>query len=367
VARAETPRGGGVTQHSDAVIRFARAVLVATTCAPATLVAQYPIAPSPPLDVARLGATLRIGGYGAVRATRRSDTTTFSVVRGRVTADAQPVAFAAVRVQADLAATGRTTGDTVPPFVLTDAFVQLSPPESSVVYRRFRPALLVGQFKAPFSLEYLTPFSLLRMVNRSQVVDSVSVRREIGVMAEVRAWDRIILAGAVLNGEGANRPTNANGVEMFVGRVTLLAPVGGLVAVAGKLLSHAGDHRWGADVRWVSSPRRLPGRVIVEGEMIRRSGSARVGTDADASGGYALVAWRVARWIEPVVKWERLRDRRVTASAATERRGTWTAWGVNLQSPDPAERFRLLLNWVMKTERPVDARNELVLQLLVQF
>ena len=61
----------------------------------------------------------------------RSDTTTFSVTRARLTAEVQPFAVAALRVQTDFAAIGRTTVDTVPSFTLADAYVQISPPESS--------------------------------------------------------------------------------------------------------------------------------------------------------------------------------------------------------------------------------------------
>ncbi len=303
-----------------------------------------------------------------MRAIRRADTTTFSVARARITADAQPLPFAAVRVQADLAATGRTSGDTVPSFSLTDAFVQLSAPESSSVHERFRPVVLFGQFKVPFSLEYLTSFSGLRTVNRSQVVDSVAARRDIGMMVEARAWGRVIVAAAVTNGEGSNRPANTNAAQLLGGRATLIASVGGAAAIAGKLLSHGGDHRWGADARWIGDPRWLPGgRVVLEGEMIRRAGSARAGTDADASGGYALLAWRAIPWVEPVVKWERLRDERVTGTVRGERRITWTTLGFNVQTGEPQERLRLQVNWIAKTERPVDARNELVAQLLLQF
>jgi hypothetical protein len=211
------------------------------------------------------------------------------------------------------------------------------------------------------------PFSGLRTANRAQVVDSVASRRDVGVMAEVRGWNRVILAGAVTNGEGSNRSANVNDAEMVVGRVTLLASAGGPLAVAGKLLSHGGDHRWGGDARWIGDPPWLPGRFVVEGEMIRRAGSPRVGARADASGGYALAAWRAISWLEPVVKWERLRDERVTAAARTERTLTWTTLGVNLFSSDPQERFKLQVNWIARTERPVDAPNELVTQLLVQF
>jgi phosphate-selective porin O/P len=341
-------------------------LVVMAACLPVAVAAQYPLIPSPALDFTKLSAKASVTGYGAVRQTLRSDTNTFSVQRARLTAVARPVPIAAFRLQADFAATGRASGTAVPSFALTDAYVQLSPPESSVTYRRYSPALLVGQFKTPFSLEYLTLFALLPTANRSQAADSLATRRDIGVMGQVQAWNRVVLAAAVVNGQGSNNPANPTGGEMVLGRLTLV-PVLKSLAVAGKWLAHGGDHRWGADARWFTDPRLLPGSILVEGEWLRRAGSPTAGTDTDGSGGYALVLWRALAWLEPIVKWEQLRESHSTTTTRSERRTTWTTYGAVLRSPEAAEHLRVQVNWITKTERPVDARNELLTQLILQF
>lgn len=328
--------------------------------------AQYPLTPSPALDFTTLSNALTPSGYAAVRQTLLSDTNTFSIQRARFTVEARPVPIAAVRIQADFASLDSASGSFLPSFTLTDAYIQLSPPESSATYRRFRPALLVGQFKTPFSLEYLTSYALLLTANRSQAVDSLSTRRDIGVMGQAQAWDRIILAGAVVNGAGSDHPTNPNGKEMVIGRMTLV-PLRNRLAVAGKWLGDGDDHRWGADVRWFSDPRLLPGSLIVEGEWIRQEGSVTPGTSTDGSGGYGVVLWRALPWLEPVVKWERLRERHTTNSTQTERRARWVTYGVVLRSPEPAEHLRIQMNWVTKRETPENAKNQLLTQLIMQF
>lgn len=194
----------------------------------------------------------------------------------------------------------------------------------------------------------------------------MATRRDIGVMGQLHGWNRVILSAALVNGEGSNRPANANGEEMVMGRLTLVAPLVRLAA-AGKLLSHGGDHRWGADLRWLADPDWLPGSVIVEGELIRRAGAVGTGIDTDASGGYALAAWRALPWLEPVLKWERLREARSTGTTNAEGTLTWTTYGVTIHSRDDREQLRLQLNWITKTERPIDARNELQTQLILQF
>ncbi len=91
-----------------------------------------------------------------------------------MTAQVAPRPFAALRLQADFSATGRTSGDTVPATLLTDAYVEFAPPTAGTV----RPALVVGQFKTPFSLEFLTPFSLLQTANRSGRQLAEALRRD---------------------------------------------------------------------------------------------------------------------------------------------------------------------------------------------
>jgi hypothetical protein len=278
----------------------------------------------------------------------------------------RPIAIAALRMQANFASIDSSTGSTTPSFALTDAYVQLSPPESSVIYHRYSPALIVGQFKTPFSLEYMTAASALLTANRSQVVDSLATHRDIGVMGQVQAWDRIVLAAALTNGAGANHPTNPTGHELATGRLTLL-PFGQTLAVAGKWLAQGGDHRWGADVRWFSDPHLVPGSIVAEGEWIRRAGSVTGGTDTEGSGGYALALWRALPWLEPVLKWEQLRETHTSATLTSRRTATWTTYGAVLRSPEAAEHLRIQINWIEKAERPVAARNELLTQLIIQF
>ena len=323
----------------------------------APLAAQYPLAPSPVLDLHALTHDLRFGGYVSARATVRRDTVTFVVNRARLTVHVSPAPFAALRLQVDDAATGRASGDTVPAIVLTDAYVQLVPPEPAGGARSVHPALIVGQFKTPFSLEFLTSFSLLQTANRSQAVDRHATRRDIGLLGQVALAHAVTVTGAVVNGEGPNRLVNSDGREMAMGRVTMfpLARLG----LSVKYLGQGGDHRWGADGRWMGHG------ASVEAEFLARRGPLGTGTSTDASGGYVLASCKTAPWLQPVLKWERLREARTTGAATTESRLTYTTVGVTFLSR--GESIRLLVNGILKSERPVSTGNEVVAQLIAIF
>jgi hypothetical protein len=311
------------------------------------------VAPTPAQDLARISREPRLTGYLSARETLRDDSLTFTVNRARLTVMARPLSYFAVRVQGDLAAIGRTSGDTVPAFDLTDAFAQLALPDSaSAVARTLQPALLIGQFRTPFSLEFLTPFALLLTANRSQASDLLASRRDIGVYAQVNLTQFAVLGAALVNGEGPNRTSNPDGHELAVGRLTL-RPTRSL-AIAGKWGGQAGDHRWGYDARLVA------GRTVVEGEYIRHTRPESATTTFDGRGGYALASYKVLSWLQPVLKWERLRQ-----SDTGDTTLTWTTYGVNLLSRD--QHLKLQANWIVKSERPVDRNNEFVTQLVASF
>jgi hypothetical protein len=318
--------------------------------------AQYPLAPTPVLDTRTFTREVRLGGYVGVRGVLRRDTLTFVVNRARVTAQALPAPFAALRFQVDYTATGRTSGDTVPAIVLTDAYVLLVPPSPDSV-GRLHPALVVGQFRTPFSLEFLTSFSLLPVPSRSQPVDRLSTRRDIGVLGQVAVGRAVTVTAALVNGEGPNRLVNADGREMAIGRVTVL-PLPNL-QVSAKYLGHGADHRWGYDARWLGNG------AVVEGEYLARRGPFGPGEDIDAGGGYALAAYKIRPWLQPVVKWEHLRDSRTIGPTTTERRLTYTTVGVNLLSR--GETIRVLFNAIYKSEPPLFTGTELAAQIIAIF
>ena len=317
--------------------------------------AQYPLTPSPLLDP-RLNGDIRLSGYVSVRETIRRDSSTFALNQARLTLTAEVTDFATVKLQGNLAALGRATGDTIPGFVVTDAYVQLAPPNEWTV-RGIRPSVIIGQFKTPFSLEYLTGFSILHTANRSQVVERLATRRDVGVMAHLAFGNLVTIAGSIVNGEGANSLHNTNGKQLAAGRLTFL-PTASL-AVAGKWAGEGADHRWGYDARWVRNG------LVLEGERIERRAPIDAGITQRAAGHYLMASYRIGRHLQPVIKWEQLRDRQTESGSTTETRLRWTTYGLNVLST--AESIRFQANWIVKRERPTSAANELVGQLIVIF
>ena len=324
-----------------------------------TVGAQYPLAPSPVLDLRTLTHDLRLSGYVSARETLRRDTLTAVINRARLTAQVLPAPFAAIRVQADFAATGFARADTVPAILLTDAYIELVPPATLARTgpHALHPALIVGQFRTPFSLEFLTPFSLLQTANRSQPIDRHTTRRDIGLLGQLAVGHMVTVNGALVNGEGSNRLTNPDGREMAIGRVTVF-PLARL-AVAAKYLGQGPDHRWGYDARWMGHG------ALVEGEFLARRGPFTSTTAVDARGGYVLASYRIRPWFQPVLKWEHLRDQRTTGATISMNSLTYTTFGINLLSS--GESIRLLVDGIYKSEASVFTGTELEVQLIAIF
>ena len=88
---------------------------------------------------------------------------------------------------------------------------------------RISPLLTLdmGQYKAPFSAEWLTPAQIIDCVYRSQVVNALGVGRQIGLQSRGRlSGDAFTYAMGLFNGSGTAGNANDNNGFMVAGRVT---------------------------------------------------------------------------------------------------------------------------------------------------
>lgn len=227
---------------------------------------------------------------------------------------------------------------------------------------QLHPAIVAGQFKTPYSLEYLTSFNTLKTADRSQTVDRLSQKRDIGAMAQV-GWGRFAtLSGAVVNGEGANATSNPDRTQMLMSRLTI-TPVP-FLELSAKIANEGADHAWGYDGR------ALWRGLTVEGEGLYRKRPTSSTTHLDAGGGYALVAYKIFPWLEPVYKYDRYWDTRTTtdgsAITTASTHSTWNVFGVNLLSSP--EWLRLQLDWERRNVEPSPGRsNVYIAQLIAIF
>ncbi|MFZ3377079.1 MAG: porin [Chthoniobacterales bacterium] len=126
-------------------------------------------------------------------------------------------------------------------FEATDIFVN---------WHQFPEAQIkVGQWKAPFGLEQLTPDQYLIIIERSLPTGAITPERQIGVQVWgkpfTNVWpdekDLLTYYAGIFNGNGRNTTTNDNNNFMYVGRVELLP-------FSGKLFGQDSSLKLGADV-----------------------------------------------------------------------------------------------------------------------
>ena len=162
------------------------AFVIAAVIPTSVAIAQAPVFPSS-----------RLGGYVQVRETYIEPTgLTATLNRVRLSADGPlPNRFAyRVLVEFQAGATARTP-----------ALVSLR--EAIIRWQRGPWSAWGGQFKTPFSREYLIPVPQLETADFSAVVDTLAPKYDIGVMGEFTVPWFSLLAG-VFNGEGQNAGLN---------------------------------------------------------------------------------------------------------------------------------------------------------------
>jgi hypothetical protein len=256
--------------------------------------------------LAQSSPAVKLSGYLQAREVYQSDIgLTGSINRARLAAGGNVLEAVTWRLQGEFrtgsVGTGRASVS------LQNAYVRYAPKLWAVE---------IGQFKTPFTRDFITSLADIETADRSTVVDSLAPKRDIGIMAEFTPG-RIQLWAGLFNGEGQNVTSNADSSALGVGRVAFRILPQLSLAVNGA--RYFGDStRYGADVAYEGS------RVTLKGECI---GQARDGPPAaDDWGWYGLAAMNLLRSIQAVAKYEEFA--RPGVSPDVKNRG-WTA-GVNL-------------------------------------
>lgn len=247
--------------------------------------------------------SVRFSGYLQARETWQQDVgLTASINRARLTAGGAIVDGVTWRIQGEFrtgnVGTGRASVS------LQDAFVR---------YARNTWAVQAGQFKTPFTNQYVTSLTLVETADRATVVDSLAPKRQIGFMGEYSFAKRVSVYGGVFNGNGQNVTTNPDSSSLGVGR--LVVRVLPQLSVGTYGARYFGDStRYGFEAN-VETP-----RFVARGEWVAQSRDGVSGPDD--KGWYALAGYFVVPGVQVVGEYEEFAR---NAISLQQRNRAWTA------------------------------------------
>jgi phosphate-selective porin OprO/OprP len=170
-------------------------------------------------------------------------------------------------------------------FSATDIFIN---------WHRFPEAnVKVGQWKAPFGLENLTPDPLIFTIERSLPTGAIVPERQIGVMlwgkplanASPEQKDLVTYYAGIFNGNGRNFNNNDNNEFMYVGRIELM-PFKGQLMGQDASLKLAGDYFYSRDETGTNISPALNLRVNADGSL-----TSYTLTSPDERHAYSFDAW----------------------------------------------------------------------------
>jgi hypothetical protein len=286
-------------------------------------------------------AAPRIGGYVQARETYvHEQGVAFTLNRARLSAEGSlPNRFNyRFLVELESGATLRTPG-----------IVSLR--EAIIRWTRLPLGIQAGQFKAPFSREYLIPVPVFELADFSAVVDTLAPKYEIGVQADY-VLPFFGVAAGVFNGEGQNTGGNRDSTVLYIGRVAV-RPIPQTTVAAHVAYYSEDSTRYGGDVQ-----------VEQWGVLLRAEGlgQRKTGRDRDDFGWYVLAGYRLFPWLQLLARQEDFQR----PSIGEARRISATVGGFNIELPGGRTRF--LANYVArKTGYPRVQRNSLIGQVQVRF
>jgi len=294
---------------------------------PALLVAQY---------------TPRVGGYLQARETYQNKVgVTGSLNRARLSVDGGLPQHFSYRVLVEYEANGTAT--TAASVSLRDAYIRWQSEDFTFT---------AGQFKVPFSREFITSITAIETADRATVVDSLAPKRDIGVMGEWRLGTLAGLSLGIYNGDGQNKPANRDSSLMVSGRVSI-RPIPILTLATEVARYNRDSTRYGADgsLEWRG--------IILRGEYIAQHRRLKQPVDW---GFFGLAAYRVNPWLQLVLKRERF-QRPAIGSAQYN---AATTGGVNVDLPGGRTRF--IADYVARRIAfPGTLTGSLITQLQVRF
>ncbi len=259
---------------------------------------------------------MRWSGYIQARETYQDEVgLTSTINRARLSAAGSVSGDVTWRVQGEFrtgsVGTGRASVS------LQDAYVR---------WTRGTLGVQLGQFKTPFTREFIVSLTEVETADRAFVVDTLAPKRDIGIMADYAVGGRATVAVGVFNGEGQNLTANADSSLLGVARVTYrVIP---FLAVGVNVARYFADStRYGLDVQ-VESP-----WGVLRGEYVGQHLNLGSGDDR---GWYVIAAVPLTPWLQPLAKYERF-ERGASGSVPLK---AWTM-GVNIRPRGRATRMTL--------------------------
>jgi phosphate-selective porin len=309
----------------------------------AALLSLGPLSVAAQEPAGRPATPVKVSGYIQARETWQDNVgLTGSINRARVTFGGTVASHFQWRIQGEFR-TGNV-GNGKASVALQDAYVRY-------VHRAL--GIQAGQFKTPFTREFLTSLPDLETADRATVVDSLAPKRDIGVMADYRLGRSGSVTGGVFNGDGQNVTANRDSTALGVARLAL-RPVPRF-GVGADVATWFGDStRYGVDAAY-DDP-----RLALRGEYLVQTRDS-LGGKSDR-GWYGVAAWRMVRPVQLVGKYEYFNR---PAISGAEKTRAWTA-GINWLVADP--EVRITLEYVSRTiGDPGTRKGQVLTQIQARF
>lgn len=262
-----------------------------------------PAAPLPAAKPAAASSGVKLSGYLQARETWQKDVgLTGSINRARLTATGGIATAFTWRIQGEFR-TG-SVGNGKASVGLTDAYIR---------WKREDLGVQAGQFKTPFTREYMTSLADLETADRSTAVDSLAPKRDIGLMADYEIRKMVTVYAGLFNGEGVNVTANKDSTLLGVARVAV-RPVPE-ISIGGNVARYFGDStRYGGDISY-DGP-----WVTARAEYVAQARDSAGGRKDH--GWFALAGVRVINPVQLVTKYEEFRR---DAISLQQRNRAWTA------------------------------------------
>ena len=221
-----------------------------------------------------------------------------------------------------------------------------------------------GQFKAPFSGEYLISAADIDFVNRSQIASSLVPKRQIGMQASGLLSNGLIeYRAGVFNGNGIRSNVNDNSNYLYVGRVIVKPklfenPNDAIEIALNAGISNDSSSVFHGERKYFGGDFRISfGKFLLSGEFITNRFSSAGAVASDANGFQTTAGYKIFTNLQLLARYDSYSPPVVAASE-------YIILGLNFI---PTGSTGIQINYLIDKDRTAFEYNQLLINAQIVF
>ena len=226
----------------------------------------------------------------------------------------------------------------------------------------------IGQFKTPFSTEFLVPAQDIDFVNRSRVVSALAPNRQIGFEIKGSMVEKILSYNfGIFNGNPAKTNNNDNNKFLYAGRITLSPNIfdastdnSAVLGLNAAVSDDSSSNFYGSKTLMGIDFRLNYDKFLLSGEFINAEIDSTTGNNTNPTGYYATFGYKLLDNLQFLLRWDKFDEDNIYSKSNSDQ----VIFGINFW---PTGITELQFNYIVDTDDSLIKHNQILINSQIVF